>query len=152
MRELPLEAPDFATIRELGGYYADKTEFLYRLVQLADPYFLSRPRRFGKTLLVSSLKYLLQGRRDLFKGLWIDNSDYDWPVYPVITLEMNGVVGDDVADTLENLTSMLEDVAWLNKVKVRGTKPKSMFKRLILSLYEKYGQKVAILIDEYDAP
>ncbi|MDR1873287.1 MAG: AAA family ATPase, partial [Deltaproteobacteria bacterium] len=149
---MPVGTTDFATIRQLGDYYADKTQFLYHIARRPTTCFLSRPRRFGKTFLLSALKYLLQGRRDLFKGLWIDNSDYDWRVYPVITLEMNETVGDDVADTLENLTSMLEDVARLNKVKVRGTKPKSMFKRLILSLYEKYGQKVAILIDEYDAP
>jgi hypothetical protein len=78
MKRLPLGVDDFAVIRQNDYFYADKTKLLYELVRLPIPNFLSRPRRFGKTLIVSALEHILLGHRELFKGLWIDGSDYDW--------------------------------------------------------------------------
>jgi hypothetical protein len=145
---------DFASIRQDGCYYADKTRLLYQLVREKTPYFLSRPRRFGKTLLVSTLKYILQGRRDLFQGLWIDGSDYDWKAYPVIRLEMNYAADDNVREMNNNLAFMLDEMAAYEKISLKEAKtPKNKFSTLIRLLYTEYGsQKVAILIDEYDAP
>jgi hypothetical protein len=76
IRELPLGLTDFADIRQNGHYYADKTEFLYEIAIRPDPFFLARPQGFGKTLLVNTLECLLRGQRELFKALWIDQSDY----------------------------------------------------------------------------
>ncbi|MDR0355695.1 MAG: AAA family ATPase, partial [Deltaproteobacteria bacterium] len=91
MKDLPIGITDFAEIRQDDYFYADKTRLLYELVRRKVPHFLSRPRRFGKSLLVNTLENILRGRRDLFKGLWIDGSDYDWTTYPVIKLQMNGM-------------------------------------------------------------
>jgi hypothetical protein len=113
MRGLPIGKTNFATIRKKGCYYADKTGLLYSLVKEENPIFLSRPRRFGKTILVSTLKYILQGRCDLFKGLWIDTADYDWTPNSVLRLEMNLVVGNDVATLNRNLSSKLKN--WLGR-------------------------------------
>ncbi|MDR2141839.1 MAG: AAA family ATPase, partial [Deltaproteobacteria bacterium] len=78
MKDLPIGMADFEEIRLADSVYADKTEFLRKLLKVRKPYFLSRPRRFGKSLLVSTLEAILRGRRELFQGLWIDSSDYDW--------------------------------------------------------------------------
>ncbi|MDR1872428.1 MAG: AAA family ATPase [Deltaproteobacteria bacterium] len=112
-RKIRLGAVKFADIRQKGSYYADKTEFLYQIAIDPDPFFLSRPRRFGKTLLVSTLKCLLEGRRELFKGLWIDQSDYHWTPYPVIRLELNRVAKKDISTLESSLTNMLTNVAML---------------------------------------
>jgi hypothetical protein len=153
MRGLPLGKADFATIRKKGNYYADKTGLLYRLATDENPTFLSRPRRFGKTLLVSTLKYILQGRRDLFKGLWIDSSDYDWNPYPVLKLEMNVVGGNDVTTMNRNLSKRMVNLAILDDiVLMEDDTPSIMLETLLILLFKKYGQKVAVLIDEYDAP
>jgi hypothetical protein len=77
MKNMPVGLQDFQTIRELNFLYADKTELIYNLIISKQPYFLSRPRRFGKSLLLSTIKAALEGRRELFKDLWIDSSDYD---------------------------------------------------------------------------
>jgi hypothetical protein len=152
MKKLRIGTTNFEDIRLCGDYYADKTKFLYQIVRRRDPFFLSRPRRFGKTLLVNTLEHILLGHRELFKGLWIDGSDYLWTPYPVLRLEMNKAVGDDVASMRENLVDMLKDLAESADVVLETTKPANMLSRLIMRLHKKTGKTVAILIDEYDAP
>ncbi|MDR2352069.1 MAG: AAA family ATPase, partial [Deltaproteobacteria bacterium] len=90
MQELPLEGQSFTIIRNDNLIYVDKTKYLYSISKKKGCYFLSRPRRFGKSLLLGSLNELLQGKRELFKGLWIDSSDYDFPKMPVVMLSMTG--------------------------------------------------------------
>ncbi|MDR2743703.1 MAG: AAA family ATPase, partial [Desulfovibrio sp.] len=153
MRGLITGNADFESIRKYGNYYADKTELLYQLVRRPDQFFLSRPRRFGKTLLVSALERILQGRRELFKGLWIDGSDYDWTPCPVIRLDMSKAAAPDLARFLSRLKCLLEDAAEMNKVETKTSAPAFMLDELITDLYLDSGNKqVAILIDEYDAP
>jgi hypothetical protein len=152
MRELPVSQTDFETIRQYGNYYADKTDLLYTLVQEPNKYFLSRPRRFGKTLLVSTLESILRGRRDLFKDLWIDGSDYDWTAYPVIRLTMNEVCESQLEVMKSSLMSYLKGLADDEDLVLDGESPAILFRELIRLLRKKYIQKVAILIDEYDAP
>ncbi|MDR2140774.1 MAG: AAA family ATPase, partial [Deltaproteobacteria bacterium] len=94
MKLLPVGVADFQTMRKRDYIYVDKTEIIYKLFQTDSPYFLSRPRRFGKSLLVSALEAILMGQRELFKGLWIDQSDYDWQPYPVIHLSLSAVRTD----------------------------------------------------------
>ncbi|MDR1872948.1 MAG: AAA family ATPase, partial [Deltaproteobacteria bacterium] len=152
MREIPLGTTDFSDIRENGDYYADKTKFLYEIVKRPRPFFLSRPRRFGKSLLVNTLECILEGKRELFKGLWIDQSDYKWTSYPIIRLNMNEVKGADLTGVKQSLTLLMEDVAGRKKVKLDVVPPANMLKRLIMSLNETHKKKVAVLIDEYDSP
>ena len=88
--KLPIGIQDFEKIRTGGYLYIDKTEQVYRLVSEGSYYFLSRPRRFGKSLLISTIKALFQGKRELFKGLAIDQKeDWDWAVHPVLHLDLN---------------------------------------------------------------
>ncbi|MDR1870709.1 MAG: AAA family ATPase, partial [Deltaproteobacteria bacterium] len=149
VRRLRLGATDFANIRQNGDYYADKTKFLYQIAKLPFPFFLSRPRRFGKTLLLDTLNCILEGRRYLFKGLWIDQSDYDWRSYPVIRLEMNGVVGDDLATMERRLSNMLENVAMVEGLTLEKKRPSDTLTNLVTKLHLKSGQRVATLIDKF---
>ena len=140
----------FETIRKEGYLYVDKTAYLYRLVTGSDMYFLSRPRRFGKTLTVSTLEAVFQGRRELFKGLAIDALDYDWKAYPIIHIDF-GDCGKSTPEGLDGwLKDRLEEIADaygagpLDKTKTSD----DLFAKLILLLSKK--DKVVVLIDEYD--
>jgi len=88
-KKLPIGIQSFPKLIEGGHVYVDKTEDIYRLITGAPARFLSRPRRFGKSLLVSTLKAIFDGRRELFEGLWIAGSDYDWQVFPIIYLDLS---------------------------------------------------------------
>ncbi|KKP25010.1 MAG: AAA-ATPase, partial [candidate division TM6 bacterium GW2011_GWF2_30_66] len=94
MKKLPIGLQAFSTLIEDGCVYVDKTKYIYELIQ-GYYIFFSRPRRFGKSLLCSTLCELFSGNRDLFKGLWIDeNTDYCWPVHPVIYLDLSMTSSD----------------------------------------------------------
>ena len=140
----------FETIRKEGYLYVDKTAYLYRLVTGSDMYFLSRPRRFGKSLTVSTLEAVFQGRRELFKGLAIDKTDYDWKPYPIIHIDF----GDCPFDTPKELDSWLCDlvlrIAKENGVVVEGMRNSAvLFANLLEALSSREG-KVVVLVDEYD--
>ena len=140
----------FETVRKEGYLYVDKTAYLYRLVTGSDMYFLSRPRRFGKTLTVSTLEAIFQGRRELFKGLAIDALDYDWKTYPIIHIDF-GDCGKSTPEGLDGwLKDRLEEIAG-----AYGAGPLDMtktsddlFAKLILLLSKK--DKAVVLVDEYD--
>ena len=156
MKPISTSTSTFSNLIESGFVYVDKTAFVRELVRPGQAqYFLSRPRRFGKSLLVSTLKALFQGRRDLFKGLAIDASDYDWKAYPVIHLDM----GSTQCDTAEQFEIVLHDLldgqARANGVELpRGDlSPARRFARLLEILAERSERgKVVILVDEYDKP
>ncbi|MDR1085047.1 MAG: AAA family ATPase [Deltaproteobacteria bacterium] len=153
LQELPTGFADFPTIRQEGYFYADKTRLLRQLIKIPKPYFLSRPRRFGKSLLVSTLEAILAGRRELFEGLWInDHSDYDWTPNPVIYLSMYSVTTDSIVTVQSDLLTKLKDIAKREKLKPNGETPAAFFESLLGDLHDKYGRKVAVLIDEYDTP
>jgi hypothetical protein len=152
MLKIPLGIADFETIRQNGYFYADKTKFFYQLLTINYPFFLSRPRRFGKSLMVSALEYILKGQRDLFKGLWIDQSDYDWTPQPVIHLSFDNVSVDSVARLWRVLYDKLKLIADEQDLIFETKDPAIYFELLIEALYSKYGHKPAVLIDEYDAP
>lgn len=88
-RKLPVEIQDFTSLREGGYLYVDKTALIYQIVTLGKPYFLSRPRRFGKSLLLSTFEAYFRGRKDVFKGLAIEQMEKDWIEYPVLHLDLN---------------------------------------------------------------
>ena len=92
LKRLPIGIQSFRKLREGNYLYVDKTEYIHKLITENDYIFLSRPRRFGKSLLISTIGEIFRGNRELFKGLWIYDSDYDWVEYPVIKLDMSGIV------------------------------------------------------------
>ena len=148
----PIGIQDFKTIRTDGYFYADKSALMYKLIKGGQYYFLSRPRRFGKSLLVSMMEYYFKGEKELFKGLAIDQLEQEWKTCPVLHLDLNAAK----YTTPEALTSILE--AQLSRWEdIYGSSPSEKvvserFKGVIQRACEKTGQKVAILVDEYDKP
>ncbi len=108
LKRFPIGVQDFAVVREDGKYYVDKTDLIYKLAHAGRYYFLSRPRRFGKSLLVSTLQYYFEGRKDLFTGLAMEKLESEWKKYPVIRLDMS-IVKYSGKDSLANsLNKILE--------------------------------------------
>ncbi len=152
LKPLPIGIQTFEKIIENGYTYVDKTQLVYDLVEGGEVYFLSRPRRFGKSLLLSTIEALFQNRRELFKGLWIDSSDYKWEKYPVVRLDMT-VTDKTSAENLKiSLKDLLENIAIEHEIKLRGSLLENIFSNLILDLSKKYKQQIVVLVDEYDKP
>lgn len=148
----PIGIQTFADIRNDGYLYIDKTRYVEMLVMNGKYYFLSRPRRFGKSLLISTLQSYFEGKRELFKGLHIDRDDVEWVERPVFKLDLNSGKYQDV-DALE---AVLRDHLdkWESEYGV-GTKEKTLTQRfagVLQCAHKKTGHRVAILIDEYDKP
>jgi hypothetical protein len=141
-------------MREDGFIYVDKTERIYELITAsAGPVFLSRPRRFGKSLLCSTLAAIFEGRRELFSGLLIDNSGWQWEKHPVIKLDLNPGNYHEGADLLNAiLHNNLETAASKIDLSLRGTVLPEKFMNLIIDAKNKFNERVTILIDEYDKP
>jgi hypothetical protein len=153
-RKLPIGIQSFAKLREGGFVYVDKSRKIYDLVDnAAGPVFLSRPRRFGKSLLCSTLEALFEGRRDLFKGLAIDSLDWEWKQYPIIHLDLNAADYTTGLETLEmTLKNQIMTIALNEGVALRGEIASIQFTNLINDLHSKYKERVAVIIDEYDKP
>ena len=151
--KLPIGIQDFEKIRTGDYVYVDKTEQIYRLVSEGSYYFLSRPRRFGKSLLITTLKALFLGKRELFKGLAIDQkADWDWAVHPVLHLDLNTNKYDRAEVLEQKLTDTLDEWEAIYNCK-RPDLPLGMrFEKVIQRAYEQTGQRVVILVDEYDKP
>ena len=152
-RKLPIGIQTFRTIREEGWYYVDKTTYAHRLVDGGTHYFLSRPRRFGKSLFVDTLKELFEGNEPLFRGLAVHDR-WDWSVrHPVVRLDFSGRNFTEPGHLDMNLTAQLEGMERRAGV---GTPPypagPERFAHLIETLHERTGQRVAVLVDEYDKP
>ena len=151
-RKLPIGIQTFREIREDNCYYVDKTAFIRRLVDEGKHYFLSRPRRFGKSLLVDTLKELFEGSEELFEGLAI-HERWDWSVrYPVVRLDFSSgnYVEPDYLQT--NLMAQLAAIERRAQVACEQTTAPERLAHLIEVLHEQTGQRVAILVDEYDKP
>lgn len=153
MKKLPLDIQTFTKLRELNYLYVDKTEYAYNLISNGQCYFLSRPRRFGKSLFVSTLQEILSGNKELFDDLWISKSDYEWKKYGVISLSLSSLDIETIDLFQKSLCHALQRIAEKNLIDSLDFKltPKSIFINLIEALHKKYGG-VAILIDEYDYP
>ncbi|MDR2375609.1 MAG: ATP-binding protein [Treponema sp.] len=153
-RRLPLGIQDFAKLREGGFVYVDKTGHIYSLITgPAGPVFLSRPRRFGKSLLCSTLAAIFEGRRELFSGLAIDTTDWQWKKYPVIKLDLNPgnyTEGTDILNVM--LQNNLEIAASKMNLNLHGTVLPQIFINLIIDAKNKFNERLTILIDEYDKP
>lgn len=148
----PIGIQDFEKIRKDGYVYVDKTAYIYKLATEGAYYFLSRPRRFGKSLLISTMEAYFKGKKELFEGLSIAKLEKEWRQYPVLHLDLNSEKYDTVAalyNILDVTLSRWEDVYGKNEVE--KTVP-SRFMGVIRRAAEKTGQRVVILIDEYDKP
>jgi hypothetical protein len=148
----PIGVQSFAKLREEGYTYVDKTSFIERLITRGNCYFLSRPRRFGKSLLLSTIEAFYQGRKDLFEGLAISRGDYDWQPHPVLHIALNAWEYDSPESLLQKFSY---DFGRWEKLygTERQTAPHSeRFRYIIEQAYAVTGQKVVILIDEYDKP
>jgi hypothetical protein len=131
----------------------DKTRHFFQLADQAKYYFLSRPRRFGKSLTVSTLRCLFEGRRDLFEGLWIaQNTDWEWKEHPVILLDFNQISHETPESLKHALDCSLKNTGLAHGIQLHENMLKEQFKELILALHKKTGMPVVILIDEYDKP
>jgi hypothetical protein len=148
----PVGEQSFENIRLEGAVYVDKTALIYKLTHRYRMVFLSRPRRFGKTLLTRTMECYFQGRRELFTGLAMERFEKEWTKYPVLRFDFSNVKGYDMPGLMRNISRRLtgyeakygrdpEDVTLGNR-----------FYGLIQNAYEQTGQKVVVLIDEYDAP
>ena len=151
LKRLPIGQQDFAGLIEWNGIYADKTKIISDLLNLSQFVFLSRPRRFGKSLLISTLKYLFEGKRELFKGLWIENN-FEWKPVPVIRIDFTAGEDASIIGLEKAIESLLDDEAKRYDVTLSKQTHSGKFAELISELYEKTGEKVVILVDEYDKP
>jgi hypothetical protein len=150
MKNLPIGIQTLPEIREKNGIYVDKTELVHQLVTRGKYYFLSRPRRFGKSLLISTLKELFEGNKSVFEGTWIEDK-WDWAkTHPVIHISFDAV--DYQGLGLEKgIIKELKQCAKNNKIELTESTLKSLVEELIERLEAQYG-KVVLLIDEYDKP
>ena len=148
----PIGIQHFEKLRTEGFVYVDKTALVHKMVHEGNYYFLSRPRRFGKSMLISTLKAYFEGKRELFQGLAMEQLEQEWRVHPVLHLDLN----IEKYASLESLDNILESnlVQWEN---LYGADPseRSFSLRLagiIRRAYEKTGERVVVLVDEYDKP
>lgn len=151
--KLPLDLSTFAKLRESNYLYVDKTNYIYDLITGGRRYFLSRPRRFGKSLLVSTLKEVLVGEKQLFDGLWIGQSNYSWRPHGVITLDLSSLGIKDTKSFDSGLCYALAAIAddYQLGITLDTTTPELALHTLVKALHARFGH-VAVLIDEYDNP
>ena len=151
-RKLPIGIQTFRTIREEGCYYVDKTMYARRLVEEGQHYFLSRPRRFGKSLFVDTLKELFEGNETLFEGLHVHDR-WDWSVrHPVVRLDFSGRSFTEPGHLDTNLGAQLDAAERRAGLSAPYPAGPERFAHLIEALHERTGQRVAVLVDEYDKP
>ncbi len=153
LEKYPIGEQDFKSVREGGYVYLDKTRYINTIIQSGDKYlFLARPRRFGKSLFLSTLQYFFEGRRDLFKGLFIDSTDWNWESYPVLRIDLNtqkyadsGLLGNVLETLFQN---------WEKRYGIKKLFPDyaQRFNYILQEIHSVTGKQVVILVDEYDKP
>ena len=148
----PIGIQDFEKLRTDGYVYVDKTALIYKLATTGSYYFLSRPRRFGKSLLISTMEAYFRGKRELFKGLAIEHLEKDWKEYPILHIDLNSRRYENAESLRLELNKYLEiwERRYGDEFKDRALEER--FFQIIAKAYEKTGQRVVILVDEYDKP
>ena len=156
-RKFPIGIQTFAKIREDNAIYIDKTDLIYKLANDGSVYFLSRPRRFGKSLLIDTLAEYFSGNKELFTGLAIDKLETEWKKHPVLRFDFSNTKFEKLEDLKELIDVQLEE--YESKFGISGLTPSGKkrknsirLKNIILAAEQKTGQKVVFLVDEYDAP
>ena len=148
----PIGVQDFSNIRHGGYVYLDKTELIQKLAEDGKYYFLSRPRRFGKSLLISTMQAYFQGRKELFEGLSIYSMEKDWTEYPVLRIDLSGTTYTSQAALDEKLSSILCKWEGQYGIDNKYVSPGIRLEAVISAAHESSGQKVVVLVDEYDKP
>ena len=151
-RKMPVGIQDFEKLRSEDYLYVDKTSYLYQLAKEYRPYFLARPRRFGKSLFISTLKAYFLGKKELFEGLEIVRWEKEWITYPVFHLDMNVESFTSLEMLHVALDTNLRELEWEWGGDERETTPASRLTGLIRRAHDKTGRKVVVLVDEYDKP
>lgn len=151
MKNLTSSVYTFEKLIDGNFLYVDKTEYIWKLIQPAyAQYFLSRPRRFGKSLTVSTLEAIFQGKRELFKGLALYDKPYDWKQYPVIHLDFGDIKSSSPEQLEDSLQQLVAEIAAQFEVPLKTSNAQAQFRELVLALGK--NEKIVILIDEYDKP
>ena len=153
LKRLPVGIQTFPKLVEQDCLYIDKTEYIYKMINYSNYIFLSRPRRFGKSLLVSTIQSYFEGRRELFKGLYIDSVEKEWAAYPVLRFDMSTAKHGGPEELTQELSSKLSKY---ELVYGKGLPDETNLNQRLLGLIERAhvqtGRKTVVLIDEYDAP
>ncbi|MDR1369173.1 MAG: AAA family ATPase, partial [Dysgonamonadaceae bacterium] len=152
MKNLPIGIQSFEKLRESDNLYVDKTKEIHEIITAGSVYFLSRPRRFGKSLLISTMEAIFKGKKELFEGLYIYDK-WDWSQqFPVIRIDWT-LIDHSTPEKMENsLTSYLKEIAQYQQIALASQSAPDCFRELIRALHNQTGQKVVVLIDEYDKP
>ena len=163
-RKLPIGIQSFEKLRRDEYLYIDKTPFIWKLVQTSSPYFLSRPRRFGKSLFLSTLAAYFRGQKELFKDLYLEKAEEEqavsenraaWQEYPVFYLDFNigqYLESEALSERLDSLLQEQESLYGILVAKEEESFYASRFERLLKATYQQTGKQVVILVDEYDKP
>lgn len=148
----PVDTDQFQIIREQGLLYVDKTDLVYDLVSKYRYVFLARPRRFGKSLLCNTFKAYFQGQKELFEGLKMMKLEKEWRKHPVLHFTMSGLKNCTIEEAKGKLEAFIGDYERVYDRNEADKTPGARFRRLIHRAYEQTGEKVVVLLDEYDAP
>ena len=151
-RLLPIGIQDFEDLRKRGCIYVDKTEYIYKLATEGKPYFLSRPRRFGKSLLLSTFEYYFLGKKGLFKGLAIEKLEKNWTEYPILKISFGADNYPDFVSLKSSINLQLSKYEKIYNVKVTDKRSAPRLNNIITAAYNQTGKHVVILVDEYDKP
>lgn len=151
MKKLPVGIQSFETLINENFTYVDKTELLYQMITEGQAYFISRPRRFGKSLLISTLKAIFQNKKNLFKDLWIGKSNYDWEEYPVIWLDMSSLNNKSSEQLERDIKVQLSQIAQQYNVPLTDHTSLEIYFAILIKNLSTIN-KVVVLVDEYDKP
>ena len=151
-RKLPIGIQTFSDIRTQGYLYVDKTALVWQVANEGKPFFLSRPRRFGKSLLLSTLEAYFEGKKELFEGLAIEKLEDKWEKHPVLHMDLNARRYERAEDLIAMLNQFLEKWEAVYGTEKQDRAPEERFAYVIQKAYEKTGKGVVVLIDEYDKP
>jgi hypothetical protein len=151
LQKLPVGIQEFSILRKGKYLYVDKTKQIYNFISSGSAWFLSRPRRFGKSLLVSTLQALFRGEKHLFEGLYIDKK-WDWQTYNVIRIDFTNLGTVTPDDLKQSLIETMDNISESNHIVTRSNVIAVKFSNLIEGLYKSNGKQVVVLIDEYDKP
>ena len=151
-RKLPIGIQTFSDIRTQGYLYVDKTALMWQIANIGKPYFLSRPRRFGKSLLLSTFEAYFEGKKELFEGLAIEKLEDKWEKHPVLHMDLNARKYECANDLIAMLNQYLEIWESVYGDEKQARAPEERFAYIIQRAYEQTGKGVVVLIDEYDKP
>ena len=153
LQKLPVGDSSFESIRDDGCVYVDKTRYLFRMADEGKYYFMSRPRRFGKSLTIATLRCLFQGKKELFDGLWIvEDGQWEWKEYPVIVIDFNLIPRFNAEALRQGISLNLKQTALDYGITFQTDFIETQLQELVTGLKKKSGVNVVVLVDEYDKP